>query len=161
MKQKNKKLPALALRLGSVGLAVIAAAYISAAHFRLMLIQGSSMEPSYHNFQLVVLDRHSRSCHRGDVIAFRCRGLSAVLVKRVAAEEGDRVQICEGTLLVNGEPSPLYAEGSFEYGGILESPVVLGGGEYIVIGDNISESKDSRYEAVGIVRAEDIIGRVI
>lgn len=33
--------------------------------------------------------------------------------------------------------------------------------QYFVIGDNIRESKDSRYEAIGFVDASDIIGKVV
>ena len=126
-----------------------------------MLIQGDSMLPSYHNMQLVVLDKHNREYQVGDVIAFRCEGLSAVLVKRIAACEGDKVQIVDSTLYVNGEVSSLYEEGSFDYAGILEKKVELSSGEYLVIGDNIAVSKDSRVETVGIVQEHTIIGKIV
>ncbi len=135
--------------------------YISANWFQLMLIQGDSMLPSYHNMQLVVLDKHNREYHAGDVIAFRCEGLSAVLVKRIAACGGDTAQIIDGTFYVNGEVSALHEEGSFDYAGILEEEVKLSTGEYVVIGDNVAESKDSRYPEIGIVQEETMIGKII
>ncbi len=141
--------------------AMLTAAYISAEYFQLLLIQGDSMQPSYSDLQLVILDKCSKSYCPGDVIAFKCDGLSAVLVKRVAAVPKDTVIISDGRLLVNGMPSDVYPDSLFNFSGILENAVVLDNDEYIVIGDNISESKDSRYESVGIVSAEDIIGRVM
>ena len=142
-------------------LIILLCGYISANWFQLMLIQGDSMLPSYHNMQLVVLDKHNREYHAGDVIAFRCEGLSAVLVKRIAACGGDTARIVDGTFYVNGEVSALYEEGSFDYAGILEEEVKLSAGEYIVIGDNIAVSKDSRNPEVGIVQEATIIGRII
>lgn len=120
------------------------------------------MYPAYHNFQFTVLDKQPGEIGAGDVVAFRCDGLKAVLVKRVAAVPGDRVQIQAGTLQVNGQVSSIYPEeGCFAYAGILEDPVELGQGEYILIGDNLEKSKDSRYEAVGIVNRKDITGKII
>ena len=119
------------------------------------------MLPSYHNMQLVVLDKHNREYQVGDVIAFRYEGLSAVLVKRIAACEGDTVQIVDGTLYVNGKVSALYEEGSFDYAGIFGDEIKLSQDEYIVIGDNTAESKDSRNPEIGIVQEETIIGKII
>ncbi len=31
---------------------------------------------------------------------------------------------------------------------------------YIVLGDNVDESKDSRYEVVGVVMGEDVLGEI-
>lgn len=130
------------------------------------------MSPSFHNLQLVILDKHPEVFTYGDVIAFECEGLDAVLVKRVVACPGDTVQIvvwpeqdndcvAGGVLLVNGETSTVYgAEAVFDYAGLAAEPLVLGPGEYFVIGDNVAESKDSRYEEVGVVREESVIGRV-
>ena len=44
---------------------------------------------------------------------------------------------------------------------LLENEIILEEGQYIVIGDNIEESKDSRYPEVGIVMEKDILGRVL
>jgi len=140
---------------------VLACAWISANRVQLMLIRGDSMMPSYHNMQLVALDKHSREFQTGDVIAFRCEGLSTILVKRIAACGGDTAQIVDGTLLVNGEASALYEEGVFDRAGRLAKEIRPAQGEYLVIGDHVAGSRDSRDEAVGNVREEDIIGKII
>ena len=120
------------------------------------------MLPAYHNWQLVVLNKRPNDYRPGDVIAFRCEGLNAVLVKRIAAGPGDTVQILNGTLYVNGEISRIFFEkGIFEYAGMLSDSLTLDDREYIMIGDNIAQSRDSRYAEVGIVEMDDIIGKLI
>lgn len=142
---------------------VLTACYISRNYYQIMLIQGSSMEPAYHNMQFVLLEKNfeKSSLQAGNVIAFHCEGLDTVLVKRIVASPGQTAVIESGTLKVDGKNIPFYGEGIFEYAGMLEEPIRLNEDEYIVIGDNISESKDSRYETVGIVAAQDIFGRII
>lgn len=135
--------------------------YVSGHYYQFLLIQGNSMEPAYHNMQIVLLDKRTNDYQYGDVIAFACEELSAILVKRIAACPGDTVVILNGTLYVNGEVSSIYPEaGYFKEAGILEECVRLGSGEYIVIGDNADDSKDSRYEEVGVVNQGQIVGKV-
>ena len=120
------------------------------------------MAPAYHNFQLVVLNRHDRNFQRGDVAAFWCEGLSCTLLKRIAAVPGDKVEICDGTLYVNDQISDIYDEwGMFSYAGMLESEMVLQPGMYLMLGDNAQESKDSRYPEVGLVPDDRIYGSVV
>ena len=90
-------------RLILAGVIFIFALYISSNWYQLMLIQGKSMEPAYHNFQLVVLDKHNKEYCTDDVIAFKCDNLSSILVKRIVAMEGDTVQIMNGKLYINGK----------------------------------------------------------
>ena len=119
------------------------------------------MEPTYSHMQLVLLNRHDRVFAQGDVIAFRCDGLSSVLVKRVIAGPSDTAQIVDGTLWINDQISQIYPDaGSIAYAGVLADPVTLEAGQYLVLGDNLSESKDSRYSEVGIVSEADILGKL-
>ncbi len=119
------------------------------------------MSPAFHDLQLAVMDRRADEFTYGDVIVFRCEGLSAVLTKRVAACPGDVVQIREGILYVNDSVSDVFsAERLFSYAGTIEQPMLLDGEQYFVIGDNIEESKDSRHREVGAVRAETILGKI-
>ena len=162
MDRQNATLKRLAVRIIAVMAAVGIAYVCSRYYYQLMLIQGRSMSPTYRHLQIVVLDKRDRTFEAGDVIAFESRALSATLVKRIAAKPGDKVVIEQGVLKVNDAPSSVYgSDARFEAAGLLENAIELGAGEYIVIGDNIAESKDSRCEAVGIVHAEDIIGKLI
>ena len=135
--------------------------YISSNWYQLMLIQGESMAPSYHHLQLVLLNKYDRNFQQGDVAAFWCEDLSCILVKRIAALPEDSVIVREGTLYVNEQISEVYAEpGLFSYAGILENEIILGPREYILLGDNTEESKDSRYWEVGIVSEANIVGKI-
>lgn len=134
--------------------------YVSKNYFQLAIIQGRSMEPTYHNLQIVLLNVKDREYGIGDVIAFWGKATNCTLFKRIAACPGDTVQIREGTFYCNGKKSKRYATSHFDYAGIASKPVKLGPDEYFVIGDNIKESKDSRYSLVGNVHKSEIQGIV-
>ena len=142
--------------------AVLAAFLCSRYCFQLILIRGESMIPSYHPMELAILSRRTTDYRAGDVIAFHCEELHASLVKRIAAVPGDTAVISEGTLYVNGEISPVYSEkGAFTDAGLLSEPAFLGEQQYLVIGDNLEKSRDSRDEAVGLVSESAIFGKLI
>ncbi len=134
------------------------ARYISDNYFQLAVINGNSMVPAYRHMQITVIDKHSKDYKAGDVIVFKCQGLSETLVKRIAGVPGNILKIKDGKLYIDGIER--YEDKQFNYAGILDNEIKLGEDEYIVFGDNISESKDSRYEKVGIVKGCDIIGEV-
>lgn len=144
-----------------VGIIIFFAWICSHFFYQLMLIQGQSMEPSFHNLQFVWLNKYDHSYENGDVIAFRCDGISAVLVKRIVGKPGDIVSVEDGVLKVNGKTDAFFEDSYFEYSGILETAILLRANEYIVIGDNIPESKDSRYEYIGVISGNDIVGKVV
>lgn len=131
---------------------------ISRFFCQLTLIEGRSMEPSYHSGQFVLVNRTKQEYHTGDIILFRCKSLNATLVKRIAAGPGDTVLITQGQLFVNGTPAPGYTE--IDYPGIAAEELTLDSESFFVLGDNITESKDSRYEEIGIVNIMEIIGKV-
>lgn len=133
---------------------------VSAYFFQVAIVQGRSMEPSIRHLTPVLIDKRAADFCPGEIVAFHCEGLSAVLFKRVAGIPGDRVLIKDGTLYRNGEPSTLYPEGAFTDAGILGEETELANDEYVVIGDNIAESKDSRDPDVGCVKENDMIGRL-
>ncbi len=133
--------------------------YISAYWVQLAIVEGDSMLPAYHNMQFVLIDKHTKDYKSGDVIAFRCGNLSSNLIKRIVGIPGDTMIIENGRLYVNGR---LIDEDTYyEYTGIMENKIKLSNGEYIVLGDNVSESKDSRYREIGIIDICDIVGEVI
>lgn len=136
--------------------------YVSLNWYQLMLIQGSSMEPTYHHLEFVLLNRHDRQYTYGDVVAFPCDALACVLLKRVAACPGDVVRIEQGTLYVNGVVSQVYNRpGQFREAGLLADEVVLDEDSYLVLGDNLEKSRDSRYPEVGPVLRSDMLGKVV
>ena len=163
MKSGLRKNPDLKCRKWIVALGILAVTcYSSANWYQLLLIHGDSMYPAYHDLQFVILDKHTGVYSYGDVIAFWCTGLDALLVKRIAACPGDQVWIQGERLYVNGKESQVFpADLVFADAGIADTALLLGKDEYFVIGDQTAKSKDSRFREVGCVREEDIRGRVL
>lgn len=133
--------------------------------FRVSVLN-SSMEPGITAGQSVLINRLAYqfgSPEQGDVIAFYPGGNEEiqVSVKRVVAIPGDTVQIVDGILLVNGIPCALQESySSIEDEGTAGNLITLEDDEYFVMGDNPSESEDSRSAGIGTVGEEDIIGSV-
>ena len=141
---------------------ILAAAFFVSRHFyQFTLIRGDSMLPAYKDGQINIINKWDRDYKADDVVVFYCEGLKETLVKRVAACPGDTVQIKDGVLYVNGEAGGYYRDTVFSYAGIAGEEILLAEDEYFVIGDNTEESKDSRYEAVGPVKKDDITGKLV
>lgn len=127
-------------------------------------VVGVSMEPTLSNGQRIFINRVSYTFtgpKAGDVIVFLPNGNrnAHYYVKRVVAVPGDKVQIIEGELYINGEVSDLISEGIQE-AGIAANELTLEKGEYFCIGDSPQSSEDSRSAGIGPVDTEDIIGKV-
>ena len=141
---------------------VLVAWYTSSNLVQFALIQGDSMLPTYHNMQLVLVDKYSNEFHYNDVIVFTNEKLKATMIKRIIAIPGDTVQIIDGIVYVNNIPSPfLTGDKIISYSGIASSPLHLSSDEYFVLGDNYEKSKDSRYPEIGRIKHDTILGRII
>ncbi len=131
-------------------------------------VVGPSMSPQLEDGDEVLIDRFSYkfiSPKPGDVIAFLPNGNTNThyYMKRIVGVPGDTVQIIDGEVLVNGEPfeeGPDTVVASIEDAGTAQKQVTLGEDEYFVLGDNRSNSEDSRFANIGNVKESYIIGRV-
>lgn len=106
--------------------------------------------------------RNRKLPERGDIIAIKFGKEN--FIKRCIAIPGDTVQIKDGQVILNGivQDESAYIEAARNtenYAGVLEMPITLQEGQYVVLGDNRNESRDSR--DFGLVKAENIIGTVI
>lgn len=158
MKKKKKYILIISIILFLLFLAW----YVSSYWIQLMLIQGDSMKPTYKNLQIVFVDKHTNTYKTDDVIVFYKDGIKGALVKRVVATEGDVVHIKEGILYINGKKSTCQLEDkSIDYAGAAAEEIVVPDNSFFVLGDNYRESKDSRYEEIGFVSNDDIVGKII
>ncbi len=122
-------------------------------------IEGFSMEPNFHDGQYLFVNKLEYMLHppqRGDVIVFLPpSSTTRDFIKRVIALPGERVEIVDGVVLINGikldEPYPTNF-GTYSYG-----PAVVGPDEYFVLGDNRNNSSDSH--TWGTLPDKKIIGK--
>ena len=119
--------------------------------FHPSVVIGPSMEPTYHDGQIVATDVHfeKEDITYDTVIIYRAPD-KRKLIKRVVGMPGDNVEVRTDGVYVNGTLR------KDDFGAIEEtsSPVLLKEDEYFVLGDNRNNSMDSRY--YGPVKFKDI-----
>lgn len=124
-------------------------------------VTGDSMADTLCDGDIVVTYR-SDAPGRGELIAFDCDN-GKTLIKRVIAVGGDTVDIrTDGTVVVNGsEIDEPYLSGKAFGECDVELPVTVPDGYVFVMGDNRSESVDSRSSVMGCIPREKIVGRAL
>ncbi len=128
-------------------------------------VSGSSMEPSYHDGDRLVMEKISYRMdvpERFDVIVFPLRE-NYYLVKRVIGLPGETVQIsAEGDIFIDGRLlEEDYGMEPIDNAGIAENGIILGEDEYFVLGDNRNHSADSRNAGIGNVSIDEITGKIV
>lgn len=147
---------------GTVSVLVVVAAVavlVATLFLPILQISGDSMSPTLEHDEIVVLLK-TKEFGRGDLIGFYYQG--KILLKRVIAIPEDEVAIdAEGNVYVNEE---LLEEPYVTDKGLgdcdLDFPYKVPGTGYFVLGDQRSNSVDSRNSVIGAVSREDIIGKV-
>ena len=123
----------------------------------------SSMENTIARDSIILSTRIHKSINRGDIIVFWLEEENKILIKRVVGIAGDKIEICDDKVYINGKKlkSDIYVITKYiDEPGIAEEPLELGKDEYFCLGDNRPVSYDSRYEEVGPVHRSEIIGKV-
>lgn len=126
---------------------------------------GSSMLPTLEDGNNLILDKISYKIHdpeRFDVIVFPFRnGSGKNYIKRIIGLPGETVKIdMDGVIYINGEVlDENYGREIIKDPGNALNEIVLGDGEYFVLGDNRNNSEDSRRPEVGTVKRGEILGR--
>ena len=122
------------------------------------------MDPALRDGDLTLVAKRRRLA-RGRVAVVRAPargGAGGVMIqaKRVVGLPGERVEIRDGSLFIDGahHPEP-YLGGLPANAGLDSAAWTLGADEYFVMGDNRARSADSR--RYGPIRADDVIGAVV
>jgi signal peptidase I len=152
----------VARTLVSLSAQLVLLAAIAAAFFlRTPQVDGLSMEPRVHAGEFVLINTLAYRfgpLQRGDVVAFKHETPTPeTYIKRVVGLPGERVEIRSGTVTIDGrelrEPYVLFPDRR-------SAPAVtVPAGAYYVLGDNRSDSDDSRNW--GVVRAADLVGKAL
>jgi len=126
---------------------------------------GSSMEPTLSDDDIIVVNRMAylfSDPERFDVIVFNKSGKehSYYACRRVYGLPGERVQVKDGRLFINGTAieEPINVEPMIT-SGLYEEEVTLDDDEFFVLGDNRNDCEDSRYFNFGNVSRDEIIGK--
>jgi signal peptidase I len=122
--------------------------------------EGISMMPTYRSGSINLVSRLTytyRSPRRGDVVAIRLAGPSVLYVKRVVGLPGERIEIVDGMVRVNGVSLPEPYVRNRKPWNVAE--VTLGAREYFVMGDNRGMSAGEH--DFGRVQASRIMGKVL
>lgn len=122
------------------------------------IVRGLSMYPTLHDGDrvFVVPYRGNTTPDRGDVVVLRnISGTSEMLIKRVVGLPGDRITRENGNLVVNGK---YYHRSTGRFGGHSYT-LMVPDNQYFLMGDNESNSFDSRY--FGAVSSDKIVGKAL
>ena len=122
-------------------------------------IEGTSMEPTLYNGDIVLLMKTTRFDH-GDLCGFTWN--NKLLIKRVIGVPGDWIEIdTQGNVYLNGEKldEPYVAQKAFGECDLV-FPFQVPQEQYFVIGDMRESSVDSRNTLIGCIPKGQIVGKV-
>lgn len=146
--------------VGALVAALVALVVLFIFLFRVVEVDGHSMNDTLMDKDRLVLWTINYTPERGDIVVVD-RTSAEPLIKRVIGVGGDVVKVTEDAVYVNGEllDEPYVSE---EYPNVPSGmEVTVPVGCVFVMGDHRNNSTDSRYESVGFVQQEDLVGKVI
>ncbi len=156
--QKYKKV----LKSTFASLIVVAAIAVLIATLVLpvLQIQGTSMEPTLNDGEIVVLIKTPK-LKRGQLCCFSYQ--NKFLIKRVIGVPGDSIVIDdEGYVYVNDEliDEPYIIDRSIGECDI-SFPIYVTENHYFILGDHRSTSIDSRSSVIGLVSSDQVLGKIV
>lgn len=122
-------------------------------------VHGLSMYPTLNGDEFIIVNKWKYrvdSPQRGEIIIFHTKE-KRDFIKRIIGIPGDRISIYDGKVYRNGK---LLIETYIKqptFGNARTRDVVVGKDELYVLGDNRTNSKDSRM--IGPVKIKDVVGR--
>ena len=185
--QKGARTKTLIRELVETGLLALLVFLAVRASFQNFKVDGSSMSPTLHNGQFLIvnkliyaevnIDKLSNFLpfldagstpkryvfhgpDRGDIIVLQDpRKPDTDLIKRVIGLPGDTIEIVTGQVYINGfRLDEPYIKMAWHNN---NPKVTIPAGEYFVMGDNRDNSLDSRSSSVGLVPKDLIIGKTM
>ena len=127
--------------------------------FSLANVSGSSMNDNFFDQDDVIISHQIDALTYGDVVVVQVE--NEFFLKRVVGLPGDEIVISGGRVSVNGDPliEPYLSDPNTQCYGGTNCTVTLSDDAYYVLGDNRSNSTDSR--AIGPIPQDDFFGHVI
>ena len=144
----------------SIIIIVILISFIKFFILECIQVRGVSMYPTLQNKDCLLINKFEYIINNpkvGDIIVFRTVS-NKKMIKRIVALQGDVIEIIKGQVIINDVvlKEPYVVEYSLEN----MKRKVVAPDTVFVLGDNRIKSKDSRFEEIGYVYNEDIIGKL-
>ena len=125
-------------------------------------VDGVSMNTTLENGEIMILNKivyKKYDIQRFDIVVIK--GNNKLIIKRVIGLPGETVEYKDNVLYIDGkkvdDPYPSTKTDDFSIEDIGHTKVP--GDTYFVMGDNRSNSLDSRYPQVGVIKKNQILGR--
>lgn len=113
------------------------------------------MYPTVKSGSIVFMKKYNLELNYNDIVVIKKN--DKIIIKRLVGLPNDTIKI-DNYLYVNGRQfDNLLTENS----GDSTDEITLKKDEYFVLGDNRNESIDSRYNEIGIINKNEIIGKII
>lgn len=128
-------------------------------------MSGPSMQDTLNDGDEMLLNKavyKFSKIRRFDIVAIKkIKSNEYYDIKRVVGIPGDTISVVAGRLVINGKQvSSDFSFSVINSPGVLSEPVKLDEDEYFCIGDNTSNSEDSRFINYGKIQKSEIKGRV-
>ena len=123
---------------------------------QICFVQGDSMSPTLKNGNMVFIKKFDLKFNYNDIVIIEKK--DKTIIKRIVGLPNDSIKIDDNYLYINNEKKEdIYIEDA----GNLKNEIVLKENEYFVLGDNLQHSIDSRFNEIGIISKNEIIGTII
>lgn len=113
------------------------------------------MYPTLKDKQIVLIKKYNLNLSNNDIIVAKKN--NRIIIKRLVGLPNDTIKI-DQYVYVNGNKNDNIIT---DQKGNIEKEILLEQGEYFVLGDNRENSIDSRFNEIGIIHEDEIIGKVI
>lgn len=151
--------------LGSLMIALVCVLLVMTFCFRVIDVDGTSMEPTLIDTDKVIITDLFYTPHNGDIVVIsHGEEYEKPLVKRIIAIPGQHLKLDfeHSAVYVDDMENPIdepYIQGLLKQSDIEEIDLVIPEGKLFVMGDNREKSLDSRSKQIGLIDVDSVIGK--